>query len=148
MTRDNQWLKLRLENIWQKYFPDINLLNNIIVKFGLPCRTRLGSIKLGKSSFLHKIGLNKKENPNSIITINGHFKDEKIPEFVVDAVLAHEFTHYAHGFCSPLKRQYRHPHKGGIVKNEMIDRGLNELLRLEKKWVKLNWVEFLKTKKK
>lgn len=144
--RNNHWLKNRLENIIQKYFPDILLLNNIIVIFGRPCRTRLGSIKLAKSSVWHRLGLNKKENPNSIITINGYFISEEIPEFVVDAVLGHEFTHYVHGFCSPIKKQFRHPHKGGIVNLEMIDRGLSELLLQEKRWIKYNWIKFLKLK--
>lgn len=135
MERDAKWLKSRLENIWQRYFPDVAVGNNIFVKFGRPCRTRLGSIKYGR----------KKDNPNTIITINGHLKNPEIPEFVVDAVLAHELTHYAHGFFSPHNQQHRHPHKGGVVRRELVDRGLKELLQLEKRWVKENWVKYLNT---
>ena len=131
--RDHNWLKFRLETIWAKFFPDIQVANNVFVKFGRPCRTRLGSIKYGR----------KTEDPNTIITINGHFKDAFIPEFVVDAVLAHELTHYAQGFCSPLEQKFSHPHKGNVVNRELIDRGLHDLLKNEKRWVKLNWRDYL-----
>lgn len=133
MSRDHKWLKYRLEAIWEKHFPDIAVANNVFVKFGRACRTRLGSIKLGR----------KTTDPNTIITINGYFKDSQIPEFVVDAVLAHELTHYAHGFASPHEQKYANPHLGGVVKNEMVDRGLKNLLQLEKKWVKTNWRQYL-----
>lgn len=136
MQRDHKWLKFRLEAIWRRYFPDTPIVNNVFVKFGRASRTRLGSIKYGR----------KQENPNTIITINGHFIDPQIPEFVVDAVLAHELTHYAHGFCSPLEQKFANPHKGSVVSHEMIDRGLKELLVLEKRWVKANWRNYLKSK--
>lgn len=132
--RNHKWLKIRLEAIWQRHFPDVSIANNVFVKFGRPSITRLGSIKFGR----------KKENPNTIITINGHFKDSEIPEFVVDAVLAHELTHYAQGFCSPHEQAFCHPHRGGVVKGEMIDRGLDNLLRNEKKWIKENWADYIK----
>jgi len=133
MERDHNWLKFRLEAIWQRHFPDIAVANNVFVKFGRPCRTRLGSIKYGR----------KTEDPNTIITINGYFKDPEIPEQVVDAVLAHELTHYAQGFCSPHEQKFRNPHLGGVVSQELIDRGLKDLLRLEKRWVKANWRNYL-----
>lgn len=133
--RDHNWLKLRLETIWIRHFPDVSLKNNVFVKFGQKSKTRLGSIKLGRRN---------SENPNTIITVNGHMTDPLIPEFVVDAVLAHELTHYAQGFCSPHQQAFRHPHRGGVVKNEMIDRGLAELSTAEKKWIKANWVEYIK----
>lgn len=148
MERDHKWLKSRLEMIWQRYFPDVRLANNVFVKFGQEATTRLGSIKYGRrraptfQSESRPTSVGK--NPNTIITINGHFRNPEIPEFVVDGVLAHELTHYAHGFCSPLEQAYRHPHKGGVVRQEMVGRGLQDLLKLEKRWVKENWVEFLK----
>lgn len=132
MERNNKWLETRLKHIWQRYFPDVGVLNHVFVKFGRPSMTRLGSIKAGQNK------------ENTIITINGHFIDPQIPEFVVDAVLAHELTHYAHGFFSPHERSQRFPHKGGVVRHEMIDRGLQELLKAEKKWIKMNWREYIK----
>lgn len=134
MQRDAKWLKNRLETIWQRYFPDVPIANNVIIKFGQKAMTRLGSIKYGR----------RREDPNTIITINGHFRDPEIPEFVVDGVLAHELTHYAHGFCSPHQQFHRYPHQGGVVRQEMVDRGLADLLQLEKKWIKENWTDFLK----
>lgn len=134
MSRDHNWLKNRLATIWQRYFGDVAIANNVFVKFGRPTKTRLGSIKFGR----------RKIDPNTIITINGFFQDPEIPEFVVDGVLAHELTHYAHGFCSPLEQHHRYPHAGGVVRQEMIDRGLKDLLQLEKRWIKENWVNYLK----
>ena len=135
IIRDHNWLKLRLETIWKRHFPDVALKNNVFVKFGQKSKTRLGSIKLGRQ------GLN---GQNTVITINGHFVDPTIPEFVVDAVLAHELTHYAQGFCSPHQQAQRHPHRGGVVKNEMVDRGLKDMLKSEKKWIKANWINYIK----
>src|SRR3990172_13376464 len=127
MERNNKWLKDRLGLIWGRYFPDIQLANNVVIKFGRPARTRLGSIKYGR----------RREDPNTIITINGWFMDPAIPDFVIDGVLAHELTHYAHGFASPHEQYHRYPHQGGVVRREMVDRGLKDLLKLEKTWVKV-----------
>lgn len=132
--RDNKWLKERFKYIKNRYFSDTKIINNLIVKFGRPCKTRLGSIKKGR----------KKENFNSIITINGHFRDTSIPSYVVDAVLAHEFVHYAHGFASPHEQAFCHPHQGGIVDNDLKNRGLFDILKAEKIWIKKNWVNYLK----
>ncbi len=137
MQRNNKWLKDKLKTIWQRYFSDIKVANNIFVKFGRPARTRLGSIKLGRRNI----------DVNTVITINGYFTDPKVPEFVVDGVLAHELTHYAHGFASPHTQKHRYPHLGGVVREEMTDRGLKNLLALEKRWIKNNWIKYLKNRK-
>lgn len=131
--RDHKWLKTRLETIWQRFYPDVQVANNIFVKFGQKSRTRLGSIKPGRA-----------DKTNTIITINGYFVDEFIPEYVVDAVLAHELTHYAQGFFHPEGPKVRYPHKGGIVNREMCDRGLKNLLQSEKRWIKANWHDYVK----
>lgn len=133
MQRDHKWLKYRLETIWQQHFSDVAIANNVFVKFGRPAITRLGSIKYGR----------KCEDPNTIITINGYFKDPEIPEYVIDAVLAHELTHYAHGFFSPHEQHHRYPHKGSVVKNEMTDRGLEKIMKAEKVWIKTNWRNYI-----
>jgi len=131
--RDNKWLRERLKYLWQRYFSDVPIANTIIIKFGQSAKTRLGSIKPGR--------IYKKEH--SIITLNGHFRDVNIPDFVVDGVIAHEFMHYAHGFASPHEQAFRHPHKGGVVNEDMKERGLGEILKLEKKWLKENWRDYL-----
>lgn len=137
MQRDNEWLKKRLEQVWQRYFPDRPPLNHVSVKFGRAARTRLGSLKLGRKTFAD-------DTKDSIITITGFFQDPQIPQFVVDGVLAHEVTHYSHGFNSPHPRLYRHPHKGGVVHREMRARGLADTLYLSRKWLKLHWREYVR----
>lgn len=131
--RSNQWLASRLENLWQRYFNDVEIANTIIVRFGRPARTRLGSIKFGK----------RKINPITYITITGYFKSPNVPDFMIDAVLAHELTHYAHGFFSPHAQLYRHPHKHKIIDKELTKRGLEDIMRLQKSWLKVNWRKFL-----
>lgn len=131
--RDNIWLKERLEQIWRRHFPDIKQLNNVFVRFGRSARTRLGSIKYGR----------KRSEPNTFITITGYFRDPAIPEFVVDGVLAHELVHYAHGFFSPHEQLHRHPHRQGIVDKELTNRGLDDILELEKRWLKDNWRDYV-----
>lgn len=131
--RDNKWLKSRFKYLYDNYFSDIEIKNNLIIKFGRPCMTRLGSIKKGR----------RQENFNSIITMNGYFRDISIPEYVIDAVLAHEFMHYAHGFASPHEQAYAHPHKGGVIDYDIIERGLGDSLKLQKRWIKQNWEQYL-----
>ncbi|OGD67815.1 hypothetical protein A3F08_01470 [Candidatus Berkelbacteria bacterium RIFCSPHIGHO2_12_FULL_36_9] len=131
--RDNKWLRERLKYLYQRYFSDVPIINRITIKFGRSVRTRLGSIKPGR-----KLG-----TQHSIITMNGYFQDPNIPEFVVDGVIAHEFMHYAHGFASPHEQAFKHPHKGGLVNWDLKERGLEDILKLEKKWLKANWRNYI-----
>ena len=124
MQRDKAWLNLRLQKIWQRYFPDLKQANRIYLGFGRKARTRLGSIKY------HRL------NKTSTITLSGYFQNPEIPDFVVDGVLAHELVHYLHGFASPHPRLSHYPHQGGVVDKELKSRGLEDLLTLEKKWIK------------
>lgn len=125
MKRDDNWLKEKLENIWMLLFPEVPKENNVHVKFKGKSKRRFGCIK-------------KKES-NSLIEINSLFKNEMVPEYVIDTTLAHELVHYMHGFNSPLPRKYKHPHKGGIVDKELIKRGFAHSLKLEKVWAKKDW---------
>jgi hypothetical protein len=113
--------------MWKNHFSDVPLHNEISVKFSRFSKTRLGSIRMTR------------DKKQSVILINGVFRDPLIPVQVVEAVLAHEIVHYVHGFCSPLKRVHRHPHRGGIVKNEMIERGLRHQYEIERRWTKNSW---------
>lgn len=132
--RNNTWLKNRFDYLYQRYFSDIDITNNIIIHFGRPTKTRLGSIKQ----------TSRDKSSNSIITINGHFRDPDIPSYVIDAVIAHEFMHYAHGFCSPHKQAYCNPHQGGVVDYDLRERGLAEILKSEKLWIKKNWSNYIR----
>lgn len=122
--RDNNWLALRFDFIWSKYFPKLKQTNPLQIRFGRFSKYRLGSIKL-----------NRKTN-RSLITITSMFKDHKIPSYVVDHTLAHELIHYAHGFSSKRIRLHKYPHAGGIVRKEMESRGLGHLTGAYKDWVK------------
>lgn len=123
--RNNAWLCKRLHLIWSKYFKDIPQTSNVFIKFGRFARLRLGSIRLDK----------KKDS--SMITITGLFKNPKIPTYVVDYTIAHELTHYSHGFSSPHPKQHKYPHEGGVVKKEMVQRGMQYLVKAYKDWTKI-----------
>ncbi|MBI3261017.1 hypothetical protein HYZ64_01450 [Candidatus Berkelbacteria bacterium] len=138
MPRDNKWLAQRLESIWKTHFADIAIQNEIIVRFGRRARTRLGSIQFGRRT--PPAG----GNPRTYITITGYFRQEVVPEYVVDAVLAHEFTHYTHGFHSPGEQLYSHPHKHGVVTKELTNRGLGGIVKKQKSWIKSNWTKFIR----
>ena len=137
--RTNHWLAERLDAIHRQYYPDVPIKNVIMVRFGQASRTRFGSI-IARPRPGHA-------QPVSLITINSLFKDEEVPEYVIDATLAHEFAHYAHGFHSPLERLYAYPHRGGIVDKEIIKRGAGEILRLQKEWTKKEYRDFLRKHK-
>ncbi len=124
-TRDNYWLLSRLNDLWSNYFSDVVRENPIIIKFGRYSKYRLGSIKLHRHSGY------------SFITITGMFKDLSIPPEVVDHTIAHELTHYAHGFSSQKTRLHKYPHAGGVVRREMSERGMQHLNDAYRQWVKI-----------
>jgi len=139
--RDDEWLENRMEYIQRRHFADAKISNALLIRFGRRARRILGSIRKNHDrSILNRLT----GNFDTQIIINGHFKDEYIPEYVVDAVIGHELCHYVHGFSSPLPQLARHPHKGGIVNNEMSKRGMGVLEREQKRWIKKNWLTYLK----
>jgi hypothetical protein len=133
--RDDKWLFAKLDKIWDKYFPDVAQDNDVQIVWGRRARGRLGSIKQGE-----KRG---RAHHETIITINALFRDPKVPDYVVTGTIAHELSHYAHGFHSPLERKYDTPHAGGVVKKELSDRGLEKIYRAQKIWLRNNWREYL-----
>lgn len=134
--RTNIWLADRLHQIQKNNFADVLVENTILVRFGRSSKTRFGSIiarpRTGYSQ------------PVTYITINSLFQDVSVPEFVIDATLAHEFTHYCHGFHSPLDQLYKYPHRGGIVNKEIKTRGLGEILEQQRVWIKTEYPNFLR----
>ena len=135
--RNNEWLKTRLDEIWQLYFNDIPRLNSVSIVFGRSAKRRLASIR--------QMRKNDKKS-DTLIKVTGYFKDEKIPEFVVDTTIAHELCHYAHGFASPLPQFHRYPHRGDVVDKEMTKRGLEVLIKRQNDWLKTNWADIVKGK--
>ncbi|MEO7617398.1 MAG: hypothetical protein ABIS59_01000 [Candidatus Saccharibacteria bacterium] len=132
MTRDNAWLQQLLDTTWDSYFSDVAQDNDVRILFGRRAKRRLGSISLDPS-----------DRTISIITMNGIFRSPEIPEFVIQATLVHEMTHYAQGFNSPLAQAQAHPHAGGVMKREFTERGLLELYLTQKRWLKVNWPSVL-----
>ncbi len=139
--RDNAWLENRLEYIWTTYFTDVERINEVKICFGRQALTRLGSIKQARSRLVILGVIN--HNP-SVITITGIFRDEIVPEHVVDLVIAHEMAHYAHGFCSPHPQKYKNPHQGKIIDKELYIRGFGEEIKSHKKWLKEEWPKMVK----
>jgi len=128
MKRDDAWLQQVLDKIWDNYFDDVPQENDVKITFGRRAKRRLGSISF-----------EGKDKKISVITMNGVFRRQDVPEFVVEATIVHELTHYAHGFNSPLAQAQSHPHAGGVMRREFAERGLLELYLQQKKWLKTNW---------
>lgn len=149
--RDNSYLEDRLYYIWENFFADVPRMNLVLIKFGKGSARQLGSIKWARESSKIKGDLKKKKEELevaddkriSIITITKLFQDEKIPEYIIDATIAHELVHYTHGFHSPLPRIVTHPHKGKVVEKELFKRNLGEMYAFSEKWLKENWKSIL-----
>jgi len=149
--RNNKWLENLMYDLWEDYFNDIPRINGVLIKFGRRSKRQLGSIKWVRKNTRIKGLLRKQkeklENQDdkriTLITITSLFKNEKIPEYVVKSTIAHEMIHYAHGFFSPLKQVYNNPHQGGKIRKEMEKRGLRDLYRKSKRWLKNNWNNFI-----
>ncbi len=151
MNRDNKYLENTLYEIWEKYFPDVPRKNLVIIKFGKYSKRQLGSIKRANEKTKIKRLMQKykdlleiqDERSISVITITKYFQNESVPEYVITSTIAHELCHYTHGFNSPLKKQFRYPHQGGIVNKEMDKRGLKDIRTKTKRWLKENWSKFI-----
>jgi len=132
VKRDEAWLQQVLDKIWDNYFADVPQQNDVRIVFGRRAKRRLGSISFDPN-----------DRNTSLITINGIFKKATVPEYVIEATIVHELTHYAHGFNSPLNRAQAHPHAGGVMKREFAERGLLELYLQQKQWLITNWADVI-----
>ncbi|MBW3538056.1 hypothetical protein KY386_01015 [Candidatus Parcubacteria bacterium] len=126
--RDETWLYQLLDDTWDGHFPDVPQDNIVKITFGRRAKSRLGSIKV-----------DLRQPDVSVITLNGLFRDQRVPELVVKATLVHELCHYAHGFNSPIVQKFRHPHAGGVMRAEFRERGLEQLYLDQRRWLKDNW---------
>lgn len=127
--RNNTWLKIKFEEIWLKYFSDVERKNDIQISFGRRSKRRLASIKQNS----------RQKNSDTIITVTAYYQNERVPEEVIVATIAHEICHYAHGFGSPHPQYCRYPHQGGVVEYELKKRGLGAHLRFQKNWLRKEW---------
>ncbi|MDD5253873.1 MAG: hypothetical protein PHG05_02085 [Candidatus Nanoarchaeia archaeon] len=124
--RDNSFLAERLDQIWKFLFPELERKNNVVIRFKGNWKNKFGHIKLLR-------------NKDTEIVINGFFKNEAIPDYIIDLTIAHELIHYMHGFNSPYEKRFRYPHQGNIVDKELVKRGFGEMLRKEKEFIKEEW---------
>jgi hypothetical protein len=134
--RDDAWLLARFTTLYQRFFPDVAIENTVIVRFGRKSIRRFGSI-------ISKPQPGFFGTPASIITINRLFMHHEVPVAVIDATLLHEFVHYTHGFHSPRRQQYAHPHRGNIVNKEIYARGGGDILIAQQQWIKDHYRQFL-----
>lgn len=123
--RDQAWLDSQLDHVLLHHYPELELINPVEVRWGRAASTRFGSIRL--------------VDEVSRIIVNGAFRDPQIPREMVWATIGHELAHYAHGFCSGHPQKYAHPHRGRVVDQEMIERGMGEILAFQKRWAKEEW---------
>lgn len=130
--RDDIWLQQLLDETWDRYFSDVPQENIVRIEFGRRAKRQLGSIRR-----------DRKDPSVTIITLNGLFRDDSIPEYIPQSTLVHELIHYAHGFNSPLEQLHKHPHAGGVVRREYAERGLEQMYVDQQKWLKENWPKIL-----
>lgn len=124
--RDELWLNKRLDEIWNVFFSDVAKLNEVKIRFLGKWKNKFGHIK-------------RLKDKSSEIVINGLFKDERIPDYIVDLTIAHELVHYMHGFNSPHKKMFMYPHQGGIVRKELLKRGFKVPMKIERRFLKEDW---------
>ncbi len=146
--RDNNYLENLLYELWENHFCDIPRKNLVLIKFGKYSKRQLGCISLAREGSKIKSLMKKKvdeymvqDNKSiSIVTITRYFKNEIVPEYVVKATIAHELCHYAHGFSSPLEKQFQKPHQGNVINKELKKRGLLEEQKRADLWLKDHWL--------
>jgi hypothetical protein len=127
---DDHWLSHELDRIWDSFFRDIPRVNVVNVSFARHWKARLGLIMLSP------------ETGDTHIRINAILRFPEVPDYVRTATLAHELVHYAHGFGSPLPRKHTYPHRGGVVRKELTDRGLGQEYARHLQWIREHWDEF------
>ncbi len=154
--RDITYLEETMFQLWDNHFSDVPRKNLVLIHFGKYSSRRLGSIKWADRNTRIKSLLRKKKDflkidddeRITVITVTKYFEDKYIPDHVVDLTIAHEMVHYAHGFHSPLPKLYSLPHQGGVVKKELQKRGLGDMLKRSDEWLKDNWYEYIKSKRR
>ena len=138
--RSDQFLVDKLNQVWSQYFSDITKSNPVHIRFGRKAPKRLGSIRRCNID-------NATGTFDTLILINGHYRDPSVPSYIVEATITHELCHYAHGFSSPFAQLSRFPHRGGIIDKEMQKRNLASLVNSEKKWLNSQWLKFIDKQK-
>jgi hypothetical protein len=131
-SRDDAWLNALVQRIRTTYFADVPQVYPIVAHFGRRAHRRFGSIGA--------------RNHTSILRLNGLLADPEVPLYVLEAVIAHELAHYAHGFGSGLTRRHAAPHRGGVVDKELEQRGLALVAERAKAWIEREWEAFYQSR--
>lgn len=129
VLRDQNWLEQQFLLVWERGFKDLIPANRLVIRFGRVARTRLGSIRMSR------------DRKTSTILVNRLFQKENVPIEVLEVTIAHELSHYLHGFSSPFEQKFSSPHAGGVVTKELKKRGFGPHLIFQKYWVKRYWRE-------
>lgn len=127
--RNDESLNHLMENLWGQHFPDVERINPINIGFGKPWKTRLGMIRLGL------------QTGTSYIEVNRLLTHPSAPEEIIIVTVGHELCHYAQGFGSSLPRINSHPHKNGVIDDELNSRGFGRYLKDYKAWLN-DWEDF------
>ena len=125
-TKTDEWLAEFFHEIWERKFPDVKKKNNVVVRWKGKWKNKFGHIR-------------RLKNKDTEICINSLFRQEFVPLYIIELTLAHELVHYMHGFHSPYPKQFKHPHKGGIVNKELEKRGYGNWVKEERIWFKEVW---------
>jgi len=128
--RDNRWLRQELNYLWITFFSDVPHANSVMIEYSRGWKNRLGMICLSLTGRTSYIGI------NSLLRL------PQVPSYVALVTIAHELVHYSHGFGSPLPRRYEHPHRGGVVVKELVNRGLGSEYDLYLQWIREHWEVF------
>jgi hypothetical protein len=128
--RNRSQLHIYLAWIWRTYFTDTPRVNEVRINYYYPWKSRLGLIRLSI------------DQRQTFIGINPLLQLAQVPESVLIITIAHELTHYAHGFGSPLPRRCEHPHANRIVDRELERRMLGDHLQSCNEWIDKQWYAF------
>jgi hypothetical protein len=124
-----------LDWIWGQYFSDVVCSNEITIAYSYPWKNRLGQIRLSLDSRHTWIGI------NTLLQL------PSVPDVVLLITIAHELTHYAHGFGSPLPQKYASPHAHQVVDKELKQRNLGDCLIACEAWMNHYWFSFYEQQK-
>ncbi len=123
-------LSVYLDWIWKLHFVDVPRVNDVLIEYSYPWKSRLGMIRLSVDKEVTFIG------------INTLLQMQQVPEYVLITTIAHELVHYAHGFGSPLPQRWQHPHANRVVDKELENRDLGIYLCRCSEWINTSWYAF------
>ena len=130
----DSFLTKKTAQLCREYFPQKQISNLLVVRWGKAWQTKLGHIKPYQQNTQF----------GSLIEINAVLNDERIPEFVVEATILHELIHYFQGFGSNQPRTQRHPHQGGVIEKEFAKFGWQEIAQKQDTWIHANFARYWK----